>query len=119
MILRKLYELYGRLEKDPAYELAPPGYSAQKVTFAIVLHPDGRLHGINDIREQVEIPSKKGPPKINKTPRTLLLPGLAKPSGSGINPCTLWDNSAYLLGYTTDEKKAERAPKTFGAFSRG
>ena len=41
MILQSLYALYGRLKDDPTYEIAPPGYSLQKITFKIVLRPDG------------------------------------------------------------------------------
>ncbi len=107
MILQSLYQLYDRLAEDPGYEIAPPGYSTQKIAFAVVLHPDGRLHEIQDLREE------KGRRRL---PRQMLLPGQAKPSGSGLNPCFLWDNAFYIFGFTDGEGKRERAIKACQAF---
>lgn len=107
MILQSLNQLYDRLTTDPDYEIAPDGYSTQKIAFVVVLHPDGRLHAIEDIREE------KGNKRL---PRLLLVPGQAKPPGSGLNPCFLWDNAFYLLGYTEDAEKQERALRACGAF---
>jgi CRISPR-associated protein Cas8c/Csd1, subtype I-C/DVULG len=105
--LRALDFLYDRLAGDPRYDLARPGYSTQKVSFCILLEPDGTLSAIQDEREA----SGKKP-----LARLLTLPGQAKPSGQGLNPCFLWDNSAYLLGYKTDDEKPERTAKAFAAF---
>lgn len=107
MILQSLNQLYDRLADDPQYEIARPGYSSQKISFAVVLHPDGRLHTIEDIREE------KGKKRI---PRQLLVPGQSKPSGSGINPCFLWDNAFYIFGYTDDPDKRDRAAKACDAY---
>jgi len=107
MILHALYELYGRLAKESAYQIAPPGYSPQKISFKVVLHPDGKLHEIQDARVQQD---KKLRPDLR------LMPGKGKPSGSGINPCFLWDNSGYMLGFKPDDPKPERSLKTFEAF---
>lgn len=112
--LRALDLLYDRLAKDARYDIARPGYSAQKVSFCIVLNPDGSLSAIQDERDS----SGKKP-----VARIFTLPGQAKPSGQGLNPCFLWDNSAYLLGYKTPdrdtekaEKETERAARAFNAF---
>lgn len=113
MILQSLNQLYERLAKDPSYGLPTPGYSVQKVTFCIVLHPDGRLHSIEDARETVSEKTNKGVVKTKQVPRQLLVPGEAKPPGAGINPCTLWDNTAYLLGYKKDDEKPERSAECF------
>lgn len=102
MILQALNQLYGRLANDAGYDIAPAGYSSQKIAFAVVLHPDGQLHDIQDIREEV---GKK------RLPRQLLVPGQSKPTGSGINPCFLWDNSAYLLGHVSPQKLNESGIK--------
>ncbi len=107
MILQSLYRLYDRLATEPEYAVARPGYSLQKISFAVVLHPDGRLHAIEDRRDTT---GKKA------LPIQLLVPGQAKPSGSGLNPCFLWDNTLYLFGYTDDEKKQKRAPRACAAF---
>lgn len=105
MILRALHELYGRLEADPDYDVAPPGKSYQKVTFIVVLEPSGALVDIQDARQPVD-----GRPR----PRRVLVPGGAKPSGAGMNPCLLWDAPGYLLGW--DAEKPERARRTFDSF---
>ncbi|MEI6051763.1 MAG: type I-C CRISPR-associated protein Cas8c/Csd1, partial [Opitutaceae bacterium] len=100
--LRALDLLYDRLATDARYDLARPGYSAQKVSFCILLNPDGSLAAIQDERDT----SGKKP-----LARLLTLPGQAKPSGQGLNPCFLWDNSAYLLGYKAPDKNPEKARK--------
>ncbi len=105
--LRALDLLYDRLATDARYDLARPGYSAQKVSFCILLNPDGSLSAIQDERDT----SGKKP-----LARLLTLPGQAKPSGQGLNPCFLWDNSAYLLGYKTADEKPERTAKALAAF---
>lgn len=96
MILQSLNELYSRLAADPAYEIAPPGFSPQKICFRIVLRSDGSLFDILDART----PDEKG--KMQN--RLMLVPGEAKPPGSGINPCFLWDNQTYLLGRQPQDK---------------
>jgi len=107
MILHSLDALYERLTQDARYQVAPPGYSLQKVTFKLVLDPEGRLAGIEDARQSTE-----GRPR----PRQVLVPGSTKPSGSGINPCFLWDNSGYMLGFKPDDPKPERTRESFEAF---
>lgn len=105
--LRALDQLYDRLASDDRYEVARPGYSTQKIAFSVVVHPDGMLAAIQDERDTT---GKK------PRPRLLSVPGQAKPPGQGLNPCFLWDNSAYLLGYKTADEKPERTEKAFAAF---
>ncbi|RMF16839.1 MAG: type I-C CRISPR-associated protein Cas8c/Csd1 [Candidatus Dadabacteria bacterium] len=107
MILQSLLELYNRLAGDPAYQIPPPGRSIQKMKFAIVLHPDGRLHELQDIQVSEGRKSR---------PRLMIVPGITKPTGSGLNPCFLWDNTAYLLGWDSRADRAERARKQFAAW---
>ncbi|HEB97524.1 MAG TPA: type I-C CRISPR-associated protein Cas8c/Csd1 [Sedimenticola thiotaurini] len=107
MILQALNRLYDRLADDPGYAIAPPGYSLQKICFAVVVHPDGRLHAIEDRREA----SGNKPRPVQR-----LVPGQSKPSGSGLNPCFLWDNAFYLFGFTEEDSKKDRARKAFAAF---
>lgn len=112
MILQALNQLYERLADDPAYGLPVPGYSVQKITFRIVLKPDGTLHDITDARENRTQSLKSGKTRTTYIPRQMLVPGNSKPPGQGINPCTLWDNTAYLLGYKKpDPKKPEKSEK--------
>ena len=104
MILQALYQLHDRLSHDPDYHLAAEGYSLQKISFVIVLNPDGSLHDIQDHRIQ------EG--KL-KRPQTHQVMGGAKSSGSGFNPCMLWDNSSYLLGVKPDDDNPQRTQQCF------
>ncbi len=107
MILQSLHALYGRLRGEPSYLVPAPGYSLQKITFKVVITPRGELFAIQDARR----PAEGGP-----RPRQELVPGDSKPSGQGINPCFLWDNTGYLLGYKSDDSKPERTRATFESF---
>lgn len=103
MILQSLHQLYHRLSEDPAYEIAPRGFSPQKISFCVVIQPDGTLFDIEDVRE-------------GGRTRLMTVPGEAKPSGSGINPCFLWDNQTYLLGRQPEDKKDGFGKDRFEAF---
>lgn len=105
MILQRLAEHYDRIASEA--ELAPPGYSMQKVSFCVVLEPDGRLDSFQDLRR---------PEGKVLRPRTLQVPGQGKPPGQGLSPCFLWDSPEYLLGFSLDPFKAQRAPRAFAAF---
>jgi CRISPR-associated protein Csd1 len=109
MILQRLAECYDRVSADPKTSdaLPKPGYSSQKTSFCVVLNPDGSLQQI----ETMMVPAGK-----RSIPQMKLVPGQGKPSGSGINPCFLWDNSAYMLGYRLDDKDPERTAEAFEAF---
>ena len=115
MILRELYELYERLVAQ-GVGVSVRGRSLQKVSFRVVLRLDGSLVRIEDAREQVKKPmkTKKGGEKESFVfrPAECMVLGDAKPSGSGINPCFLWDNPAYLLG---DVEAKPRALEYFAA----
>lgn len=114
MILQALNDLFSRLSKDPDYELPSPGYSVQKVTFRIVIHPDGRLHAIEDARDTKTEQTRGGATRARQFPRQMLLPGNAKPPGQGFNPCTLWDNTSYILGYKAEDPKKPSNPEREG-----
>lgn len=107
MILNALVEYYDRLEADPEHDVAPFGFSRQKISFEVVLNLDGSLHAFQDARRESE---------SRRIPRSLVVPDQAKPSGSGINPCFLWDNAQYMLGYKPDDPKPDRTGRAFEAF---
>ncbi|MCC5805257.1 MAG: type I-C CRISPR-associated protein Cas8c/Csd1 [Opitutales bacterium] len=102
MILQALHDLHDRLAADPAYDVAPEGFSLQQISFVIVLEPDGTLVGIQDHR------LGEGNQRRAQTHR---VPGTSKPPGAGINPCLFWDNTGYLLGYKVPDKDEEKARK--------
>ncbi len=106
MILQRLAEHYDRLEAAGSVHLAQPGASQQRISFCIVLEPDGQFNSFEDMRRQE-----------GKTlqPRTMIVPGQSKPPGQGLNPCFLWDNAEYLLGWTEDPTRLERAARAFEA----
>ncbi|MCA9248063.1 MAG: type I-C CRISPR-associated protein Cas8c/Csd1 [Planctomycetales bacterium] len=106
MILQALNAYYERLAADPESGVAPFGFSRQNISFSITLNPDGSLHEIEDVRIESDKKTK---------PRSLVVLGNAKPSGAGINPCFLWDNAAYLLGYKADDPKPDRTRASFDA----
>ena len=102
-----LVEYYDRLEADPDRDVVPFGFSRQRVTFCVVLEPDGALSAVQDMNRQ----------EGKKTLATMMvLPGQSKPSGQGINPCFLWDNTGYMLGFKPDDPKPERTQTAFQAF---
>lgn len=107
MIFHELYQLYDRLRLDPDYGVPPMGKSLQKITFKVLIRPDGSLLDIVDVRDH-----------STKSPRPLQLEvlGGAKPSGSGLNPSFLWDNTQYMLGVKADDPAPERTRSAFEAF---
>ena len=111
MILQSLHTLYDRLALDPDYGVAEPGFSQQKLSFVVVLALDGILRDIRDEREETVVPSKTGKTKTVKQSKLRVVPGQAKPPGSGINPCFLWDNTTYMLGYHTQKDKEKDKDK--------
>lgn len=105
MILQVLHSLYKRLKDDPRYEIAPYGYSLQRIAFRIVLRMDGTLFDIQD-------------GTIQGRPRQVRVLGSTKPSGSRLNPCFLWDNSAYMLGFKPEDEDPGRTKSAFLAFRK-
>jgi|TARA_R110000868_G_scaffold411705_1_gene707750 CRISPR-associated protein Csd1 len=106
VILQSLNQFYERLAEDPEIEIAPYGYSSQKISFCIVINKKGKLIQFSDIRREA---GKR------MVAQEIQVCGGAKPSGSGLNPCFLWDNSSYLLGYKADDQKPERTRESFEA----
>ncbi|MCF3652538.1 type I-C CRISPR-associated protein Cas8c/Csd1 [Synoicihabitans lomoniglobus] len=110
MILQSLHQLYNRLAEDPQNGLPTPGYSLQNISFCVIIKADGSLIEIVPCRtETIEI-GKNGKEKKTVRPLSLLVPGQSKPPGQGLNPCFLWDNTGYMLGFKPeDPKKSEAA----------
>jgi len=107
MILQALNQYYERLQQDPDQQIAPFGFSRQRISFCVVINADGSLVNIEDHRIE------DGKKMVS---RLVQVCGGAKPSGSGINPCFLWDNPSYMLGYKPDDSKPERTLETFETF---
>lgn len=107
MILQALNDLYGRLEQDKAYRIAPPGFSPQKISFRIVIKPDGSLFKIEDARS----PNEKG----KLVSKALEVP-LHEKRTSGVKAQFMCDKLEYVLGYQPNGKKEGTGDKCFNAF---
>lgn len=108
MILQSLNGYYSRLVES-GVDIAQPGYAPQRVSFAIVLKPNGTLASVDDLRDTT-----------GKKPKAVMmnLPSIQR-SGAGFAPQFMWDNIQYVLGRVSPDetaKKQERAPKAFDAF---
>jgi CRISPR-associated protein Csd1 len=111
MILQALTRYYDILASDPQSDIAPPGYSAAGVSFALNLSPQGELLEIFTLFEQVQ----RGNKPVD-VPRRMTVPEQVKRS-SGISANFLCDNGAYVLGLSDkDDNDPEYAPKRFEAF---
>jgi len=106
MILQSLYNFYHVLLDDPDCEIAPPGYSAAKVSFSLILSHEGELLDVRDLR----ISNGK-----KALPRTLIVPEQPKRT-SGTLPFFLCDNAGYVLGL--DEKRGKVKYDAFCDFQK-
>lgn len=102
MILGELYKLYHLISARGGV-LPRRGWSIQKVSFRVVITESGDFVRIEDARELQPRGPKK---KLTSESREMTLPGEGKPSGSGVNPCFLWDNGAYMLGAVAVKPRA-------------
>jgi len=105
MILKELYDYYHRLEGEPGSSIAPPGFAPQKVSFALLIDPEGQLVQVQDIRDL----SGKKPRPIE-----LILPeAIIRTAGIASN--FMWDNTSYVLG-ADSKNKPNRSLQSFDAF---
>lgn len=105
MILQALSRYYQRLIERRAGGIAPYGYSPEKISYEIVLAPDGAVLAVNDIRDT----SGKKP-----QPRVLDVPQPEKRT-AGIKSNFLWDKTSYVLGVSATSKRADKEHEAFKA----
>ncbi len=89
MILSALNAYYERLRERDA--VPPPGYSAENISYALILDRGGHLVDIQDIRNT----SGKRP-----QPLRLFVPQ-SETRTSGVKSLFLWDKTSYALGVST------------------
>ncbi len=106
MILQSLVSLYEDLEKRG--EIAPFGWTPQKISFAVYLREDGSVERIVSVKAQ----EKRGEKTVT-VPREMTVPR-AEHRTSGIKSNFLWDNAEYLFGLAT-KGKPEKAMECFDA----
>ncbi len=80
-------------------EASEPGYAPAKVSFEIVLRPDGVPCEVNDLRVQA---GKHATPRLIEAP-------IAVKRASNIEPNFLWEKTAYLFGVIASEGDPPRA----------
>lgn len=108
MILAALNNYYERLLESDPENISPPGYSLEKISYAIVLAPDGSVVDVHDIRDT-----------SGKKPRAR---GISVPQPGkrtvGIASNFLWDKTSYVLGVSATSKRAEQEHAAFKSLHR-
>jgi CRISPR-associated protein Csd1 len=105
MILQALCEYYERTRSEAG--IPEPGFSRQKIQFALIIDGNGNLLQVRDLRF---IQNNRSGTK------ELIVPAPVKRS-SGIAANFAWDNTMYALGETAADK-TERAASAFTAFKK-
>ncbi|MDA8347450.1 MAG: type I-C CRISPR-associated protein Cas8c/Csd1, partial [Pseudomonadota bacterium] len=97
-ILQSLASYYERMAARG--EAEPPGFSREKISFAVVLDLTGEPVAVMDLRDSS---GKRPVPALRDVPASF------KRSGTGVHPFFLWDSSAYVFGVSSDETKRTAA----------
>lgn len=108
MILAALNDYYQRLLTQDDSGISPFGYSQEKISYEILLAPDGSVVDVNDIRDT----SGKKP-----IPRAMSVPQPEKRT-VGIKSNFLWDKSSYVLGVSAAGKRADKEHEAFVSLHR-
>ena len=103
MILQALNRYYQRLLARGEEGLSPFGYSPEKISFAMLLAPDGRVMDVTDIRDTS---GKKPVPQVMNVPQP-------EKRTVGIKSNFLWDKTSYVLGVSATSKRADREHDAF------
>lgn len=100
MILPSLVSYYEALEAKG--ELKRPGWSVVRVSYAVLLRPDGSIKTIVSLKKD-EVRSKK----TVSVPQSLFVPAPVVRT-AGIRANFLCDTAAYLLGVSLTDAKAQQ-----------
>ncbi|KLD79929.1 type I-C CRISPR-associated protein Cas8c/Csd1 [Xanthomonas hyacinthi] len=103
MILSALADYYQRLLDDPASGIAAPGYSQEKIGYAIVLAADGNVVAVEDEHHY------DGKKRIAKA---LSVPQPEKRTVA-VTSNFLWDKTSYALGVSASSKRSEQEHAAF------
>ncbi|KWV12407.1 type I-C CRISPR-associated protein Cas8c/Csd1 [Xanthomonas translucens] len=105
MILSALADYYQRLLDDPTSGIAAPGYSQEKIGYAIVLTADG---SIVDVEDEHDYDGKK------RIAKALSVPQPEKRTVA-VKSNFLWDKTSYALGVSGSSKRSEQEHAAFKA----
>lgn len=105
MILAALTQLYEDLFAQG--KIAPPGWTSQKIHYAMCINERGELEQVTQLTETTE---------TGKRPLPMLfdLPAAVRRT-TNVRPNFLWDSSSYALGFDT-KNDPERTERCFEAF---
>lgn len=106
MILQALARYYQRLIERETKGIAPYGYSPEKVSYSILLSPEGEVAQVVDIRDTT---GKKPQPRMMSVPQP-------EKRTAGIKSNFLWDKTSYVLGASASSKRAGKEHEAFKAF---
>jgi CRISPR-associated protein Csd1 len=99
MILQALTRYYDILSNDPDSDIAPPGYSAIGISFALNISAKGELLDVLPLFQHVQVRKK-----MEERPRRMIVPEQVK-RAVDISANYLWDNCVYVLGLSDKEAK--------------
>jgi len=105
MILAALNGYYQRLQEEDSDSISPPGYSQEKISFAIVLALDGSVVDVLDVRDTS---GKKPAPAVMSVPQP-------EKRTVGIRANFLWDKTSYVLGVSANSKRSDLEHAAFKA----
>lgn len=106
MILQALVRYYQRMVEREAKGIAGYGYSPEKISYEIVLAPDGTVLTVNDIRDTT---GKKPQPRVLDVPQP-------EKRTVGIKSNFLWDKTSYALGVSATSKRTDKEHEAFKVF---
>lgn len=105
MILTALNAYYERLLAQEGSNISVPGYSVEKISYALVLDATGALVAVDDLRE---LSGKKPMPRPMSVPQS-------EKRTAGIRANRLWDKTSYVLGVSATSKRADQEHVAFKA----
>jgi CRISPR-associated protein Csd1 len=103
MMLASLNDYYHRLLEAEDSNISPPGYSQEKISYAIVLTARGE---VADVISLLDTGSKK------PLPRAMSVPQPEKRTVA-INANFLWDKTSYALGVSAVSKRTDQQHAAF------
>jgi CRISPR-associated protein Csd1 len=109
MILQALYRYYDILSQDPQSDIAPSGYCAAGVSYALNISEKGELLDVFPLFEQIQ----QGKKMVDR-PRRMIVPEQVKRSVN-VQANFLCDNNTYVLGLS-DKGDREYSQARFEAF---
>ena len=111
-ILQALASQYDRLasKEDPARRPPKYGYSVEKISYSIVLSPEGN---IVDVQSLLDTSGKNPRPSLRQVPQAVV-------RSSGIVSNFLWDKTAYVFGVKRDRDTFEivETPRELDSFRK-